>query len=124
MWNSLGFTIRRYNCVVTVFVWMAAVFLLVGCGAGKPTGVAKKYFAALEEGKWEQAQDYVAVSSFGLFEELKPHLQAGNEYRIKGYEMVDDDHAVVQYTENRSTEIRHLHMKKERGRWRVQLGDK
>lgn len=103
---------------------LASMVLLSSCGAGKPTLVAKKYFVALEEGNWDEARNYVAVSSFKLFEEWRPYLQAGNKYRIEGYETVDDDQATVIYYENSDPQPKQLQLKKERGRWRVQLGDK
>lgn len=116
------------KCIVgkrrwSVFV-LLSLFLLASCGAGKPTLVAKKYFTALEDGDWEEAKNYVAVSSFRLFEEWRPYLQAGNTYKVQGYKLIDEDHAVVTYLENQDPTPKQLQLKKERGRWRVQLGDK
>lgn len=103
---------------------LLVVGLLVGCGAGKPTIVAKAYFEALEEGDWEEANYYVSFRSLYLFEELRPHLQPGNHYVIKGYQLIDDDTAVVTYRENDGPDLQELYLVKERGRWRVQLGEK
>lgn len=103
---------------------LLVVGLLVGCGAGKPTIVAKAYFEALEEGDWEEANYYVSIRSLYLFDEMQPYLKAGNQYTIEGYLINDDGTAIVQYKENNDPTIRELHLTKERGRWRVKLGDK
>ncbi len=96
------------------------LFILGGCTANKPVTVARRYFHALEKGKYKKASKYVAEEYRDRFEQLFSSQTEPDTYTITRYEIAEKT-ATVYYTTGSDNSEQSLKLEKRDGKWVIIL---